>query len=147
MIPVIRRIRVYLRLALRYIVRFLTGRRWTVPLPNQRAVMESRVAEFIRALTPEFYAKRREGNRDLLTGMLVALTSGPSIYMTGWERYKHAANRRTNYRREFATRIVGKPLVYQDRLKNKLGVTEWHQDYTPRSEILAARKRLKQERA
>lgn len=138
-----RRLRVYVRLALRWIVRYFTGRRWTVPLPSQRAIMDSRVAEFIRALTPAFYSKRRDGHRDLLTGMLVALTSGHSVYMTGWERYKHAAQTRSNYRREFATRIVGRPVVYQDRLKNKLGVTEWHQDYTPRREQLAARGRRK----
>jgi hypothetical protein len=141
-----RAMRVYGRVVWRWIVRYLTGRRWTVPLPSQETIMKARIAEFVRALTPEFYAKRRDGNRDLLTGMLVALTSGHSQYLTGWQRYKYAAQKKSNYKTMLATRIVGRPVIYQDRLKNKLGVTEWHQDFTPRSEQLAARKRLKQEK-
>lgn len=137
-----RRLKTLVRVWIRAIVRYLTGRRWTVPLPDQRKVMEARVREFVAALTPEFYAKRRENNRDLLTGMIVALGFGHSQYLTGWERYKHASRTRSNYRREFATRIIGKPVVYSYK-NTKIGVTEWHQDFVPRAEQLAARKRLR----
>lgn len=135
----IRFIRVHARLALRWFVRFLTGRRWTVLLPDPRRIMDARVAEFVRALTPAFYARRRDGNRDLLTGMLVALTSGHSQYMTGWERYKYAATRHSNYRRDIPARLVGRPVVYKNGL-DKLGMTEFHQDYIPRAEQLAPRR-------
>lgn len=134
----IRRVRVLFRLALRYVVRYLTGRRWTVPMPSAKKIMEARIEEFVRALRPQHYAYRRENNRDLLTGMLVALTAGHSVYMTGWERYKFATTRRSNYR-DVPARLVGRPVVYKDGM-NKLGVTEWHQDYTPRAEILAPRR-------
>lgn len=137
-----RRLKVLVRVWLRAIVRYLTGRRWTVPLPDQRKVMEARVREFVAALTPEFYAYRRENNRDLMTGMVIALAAGHSQYMTGWERYKYANRKRTNYRRSLATRIIGKPVVYSYK-NTKIGVTEWHQDFVPRAEQLAARKRLK----
>lgn len=134
----IHRIRVYARLALRWIVRYFTGRRWTVLMPDPRVIMNARVSEFVRALTPAHYAYRRENNRDLLTGMLVALTSGPSVYMTGWERYKYAATRRSNYK-NVPARLVGRPVVYKDGL-NKLGLTEFHQDYVSRAEQLAPRR-------
>lgn len=131
--------RVNARLAFRFVVRYFSGRRWTVPMPDKRAVMRARIDEFIRAMRPQHYAYRRENNRDLLTGMLVALTAGHSLYMTGWQRYKYAAARRSNSRNVPVT-LVGRPVVYQDQLKNKLGVTEFHQDYVSRAEQLAPRR-------
>ena len=73
-----------------------------------------------------------------LTGMLVALTAGHSVYMTGWERYKYAATRRSNYH-DVPARLVGRPVVYKNGL-DKLGMTEFHQDYVPRAEQLAPRR-------
>lgn len=136
----IRRIRVLFRLVLRFVVRYLTGRRWTVAMPDRRALMKTQIEEFVRAMRPQHYAYRRENNRDLLTGMLVALTAGHSLYMTGWERYRFAATRRSNYRpKTTPARLVGRPVVYKNGM-NKLGVTEFHQDYEPRAEQLAPRR-------
>ncbi len=70
--------------------------------------------------------------------MLVALTAGHSVYMTGWERYKYAATRRSNYH-DVPARLVGRPVVYKNGL-DKLGMTEFHQDYVPRAEQLAPRR-------
>ena len=132
----------YFRLVLRYIRRYFTGARWLVPqvvdARKLQSVLVDRVLDQMR-----FLAKREQDNRSLLTGMAVALTSGHSLFFTGWQRYKFAARTRSYYSKSVSGRILGRPVVYQDRLKNKLGVTEWSEHYTPRREQLAARGRRK----
>jgi len=132
--------RVHARLSLRWIVRYLTGRRWTVPLPDKRKVMMSWLRQW--ALTAAQVTLAREGsNRALLTGMVIALTSGPGITYTGWEYYRAHLGAKRNGAKTVA-RFVGRPVVYAYK-NTKIGLTEWRQDYVPRKEMLAARRALR----
>jgi len=141
-----RRIKVLFRVWLRYVVRYLTGRRWTVPLPDRRKVMLSWLRRW--ALTAaEVHLERETSNRALLTGMVVALTAGPSISYTGWEYYRAHLAAKRNGAKGVPTRWIGRPSVYvYGPNKIKVGMTEFIQDYVPRAEQLAARRALKQSR-
>lgn len=137
-----KRIRVLLRLWLRDIVRLLTGRRFsTVLLPDARQAMMAAIRPYIRAAIG-LPSERRQGNRDLLTGMIVALLHGPNLPpWSAWEYYRsHGAARRTNFHRGIPYRVVGRPMVTKHTNGVIVGETEWTQDYTPRAEVLAARR-------
>lgn len=137
----VKRIRVYLRLALRYIRRYFTGARWLVPqIVDGRKLQSAIFDRYLGQL--RFLAARERDNRSLLTGMTVALTAGHSLFLTGWQSYKFAARRRSFYTKATSGRIVGRPVVY-DNKKVKIGLTEWSEHYTPRREALAARGRRK----
>lgn len=133
--------RVNARLALRRAIRFITGRRWLVPqIVDERKLQ---VAMFERLMQQmRFLAAREQDNRSLLTGMVVALTAGHSPFLSGWQRYKFAARTRSYYTKGVSGRIVGRPVVY-DNKRTKVGLTEWSDHYVPRHEQLAARGRRK----
>lgn len=135
-----KRIRVLLRLWLRDVVRLLTGRRFsTVLLPDRHAAMMEASRPYIRAAI-ELPSERRVDNRGLLTGMVVALLHGPNTYpWSGWEQYKYAAQRRSNFR-GVPYKLVGIPAVYKDSSGVKIGLTDWSNDYTSRDETLAPRR-------
>lgn len=132
---------VNLRLALRWVRWYLTGRRWLVPQTvNARKLQSALIDRVVKQVT--FMREREKDNRSLLTGMTVALVAGHTQWLTGWERYKYAARPRSYYSKAVSGQIVGRPVVY-DNKKVKVGVTEWSQNYTPRREALAARGRRK----
>lgn len=136
-----RRIRVYARLALRWVRRFLTGRRWLVPqIVNAQKLQREMIDRLVKQIM--FMRAREKDNRSLLTGMTVALTAGHSLFLTGWQRYKFAARTRSYYTKGVSGRILGRPVVY-DNKRTKIGLTEWSEHYTPRREQLAARGRRK----
>jgi hypothetical protein len=140
----LRRIRVYARIALRWFVRYITGRRYTMPITvDLQKVLPILSKRWTDAAL--FLREREQNNRSLLTGMVVALSTGSVPPYTGWEWYKNAARKRSGLRKGVPYRLVGRPVVYKFK-DTKIGVTEWAQDYVPRSEQLAARKRLKQMR-
>lgn len=131
----------YFRLALRYIRRYFTGARWLVPqIVNAQKLQREMIDRLVSQIM--FMRAREKDTRSLLTGMVVALTAGHSLFLTGWQRYKFAARTRSYYTKAVSGRIVGRPVVYKQGL-NKLGVTEWSEHYTPRREQLAARGRRK----
>jgi hypothetical protein len=150
---------VRLRLLLRWARRWVTGARWTVPLPDRERVRQSQVERFLANVLP-FVTARRGNNRPLLTGMAVALltgmvTRGP---MSGWQAYRGAARRRTHLHRGIPCRLVGRALVTKfprepryrlDGVKipgpvaSFLSEVEWAPGYVTRREQLAARRRLR----
>lgn len=135
------RIRVTLRLALRFIVRYLTGRWTTVALPDRKKIAVASALRFVRSWI-EMAQVRRKDNRDLLTGMIVALQHGKMVHpLTGWERYKSAARPRPCLSKKIPAKVIGWPVVYKSAKGVKVGMTEFHPDYVPRSEVLAARRR------
>lgn len=138
--------RVNARVSLRWCVRYLTGRRYTVPLPDPRRVMMSWLRQWALAAA-QVQVERESSNRALLTGMVVALTAGPSISYSGWEYYRAHLGAKRNGAKGRATRWVGRPSVYAyGPNKIKVGLTEFVQDYVPRAEQLAARRALKRAR-
>jgi len=89
-------------------------------------------------------------NRDLMTGLVVALLYGPvRDPWSGWERYKQAgAHRRSNFHGMAGiAKWVGRPSVVISPKWVKLGLTEFAIDYVPRAEQLAAKRAAKQARA
>lgn len=146
------------RLWWRWIVRWWTGRRFTVPLPDKRKVYVERMMSFLKTVIAE-QARRRENNRDLLTGMVIALLHGPNVLpWSGWEMYKGANRPRSHLKKETVYRLVGRPSVMEYAIapkyrkdgqkkpgpvKGRLGLTEFWQDYVPRREQLAAKGRRK----
>ena len=138
-----RRARVLARLALRWVTWRFTGKWALVPqVVDQKRLIQSILP---RILDAQLFLRQREAdNRSLLTGMVVALQTRSVPPFTGWERYKYAAQRRSNYKTGLPGRVIGKPVVYSFKNGVKLGVIEWSQDFVPRAEQLAARKRLKE---
>lgn len=141
------------RIALRSIRRFFSGARWTVPLPDRNKVLRATMQPFLRALI-EDYSTSRNGNARLLTGMVVALTAGPLLpSYSGWEAYKWSLQQLRRHgpqRPHFSPRSVGRPLVLSiesNGRKVRVGMTEFRQDYVPRAEQLAERKRARKVRA
>jgi hypothetical protein len=87
--------------------------------------------------------ERRKDNRDLLTGMVVALIAGPNLPpWSGWEYYRVHMGRKSSTKR--SGKLVGRPVVYKDEHGTKIGMTEFRVDYVPRQEYLAGRRRHKQ---
>lgn len=133
------------RWALRAFRRWITGRSAMVPqLVSKKVLVEGAMRRF----RTQWAAKtaRRANNRDLLTGMAVALLHGPNIApWSSWEFYKaHLGRRKTHYKPKQKTmRLVGKPLVIQYPNLTKVGGTEWWEGYVPRQEQLAAKKAAK----
>lgn len=135
-------LRVNARIALRVIVRYLSGRSALVPQIVDSEKFYSQMID--RQLAQRrFLIERERSNRSLLTGMVVALIAGHQQFLTGWQRYKYAATRHSGYKTMLATRIIGRPSVMKYPNLVKVGLTEWHQDYTPRREALAAKGRRK----
>ena len=135
-------LRVMSRVVYRWARNWFTGRRYAlrtyVDLSKVYPTMHKRLVDAMMFLND------REGdNRSLLTGLNVALLTKSVPPYTGWEWYKQAARTRSYAPRTGPFRVVGKPVVYAFR-DTKVGVTEWAEDFVPRSEQLAARKRLKQ---
>lgn len=138
-----RRARVLARLALRWVTWRLNGKWALVPqVVDQQKLFRSILPRVVDAQL--FLRQREQDNRSLLTGMVVALLTKIVPPLTGWERYKYAAQRKSNYKRGLPGRVLGKPVVYKFQNGVKIGVTEWSQDFVPRAEQLAARKRLKE---
>lgn len=134
--------RVNARLAVRWCVLYITGRRYTMPVTvDVQKVVAGLMPRFIDAQM--FLREREKNNRSLLTGMVVALMTGSVPPYTGWEWYKQAARRKSNLKKTTVYRWVGRPSVYQYK-NTKIGLTEFVQDYVPRKEQLAARRRLKE---
>lgn len=137
--------RVRLRLAIRWIVRRLTGRYTTVPLPRRENTREAG-QRLIRTFRERFAIResRRKDNRDLLTGMVVALRYGPNLpSLSGWERYRAATMRRLRQNNHDQGREVGRPLVVKFKGGIKVGVTQWRKGYITRKQQLAMRKAAK----
>ena len=130
-----RRLRVLIRVWLRFVRRYLSGRRWTVLLPDRAQVARAHIAR----LLPTMYQSlvdRRKDNRDLLTGVRVAYMFGP---MPHWEMpYRNAFQPRPVSKGE--RRWVGRPLVTRHPNGVKIGETEWWDGYVSRKEQLASRK-------
>lgn len=133
--------RVRLRLAIRWIVRRLTGRYATVPRPQSYRPLR---------WTPEwrqiggFLRTRRQNNRALLTGMVVALLHGPDVSaFSGWERYRAATMRRLRQNNHDQGREIGRPLVVKFKGGIKVGVTQWRKGYITRKQQLAMRRAAK----
>ena len=80
----------------------------------------------------------RRDHRDLLTGMVVALTHGP------WPRRDSRPGewlkKRSGLRRDTPRKVVGRPSVYVHKNRVKVGMTEFVPEYVPRAEALAARR-------
>lgn len=127
----------------RKIIRYLTGRRWTVPLPRREAAHAELMQAFLGNVIP-FLAARRKSNRAPLTGMVVALTAGPNLPpYSGWERYRSSMRSKRSYARGVPVRLVGRPVVYESGAnKTRVGMTEFIPEYVPRKEQLAARRKL-----
>lgn len=133
-----RRTRVLARVWLRTLVRYLTGRSALAPQFVQReallSVFRARILAYMDA-----QRERRKDNRDLLTGMVVALIAGPNLPpWSGWEYYRAHLGRKRSAKGP--GKLVGRPVVYKNEHGVKLGVTEFAADYVPRKEQLAARK-------
>lgn len=137
----LRRLRVLLLLAFRFAIRYLSGRRFTVRLPDRNKVAQG----YINRLLPLIWGHLRQrttNNRDLLTNMTVSLMFGarPHFEMP----YRMASRPWSNVVRGRKYKLVGKPLVTQHPNLTKVGVTEWSQDYVSRSEQLTARRMARQ---
>lgn len=135
--------RVLARVWLRTLVRYLTGRWALVPQLVRR---ETLIADFRRRIIAvmELQRERRKDNRDLLTGMVVALLAGPNLPpWSGWEHYRAHLGRRKRTAKG-SGKLVGRPVVYKNEHGVKLGMTEFAVDYVPRQEYLAGRKAARQ---
>ncbi len=140
-----KRIVTRLRWWLRALRRYLTGRSAMVPQLVKREALMTVFRDRILAYTAA-QVERRKDNRDLLTGMIVALLAGPNLSpWSGWEYYRAHAGRKRNGAKGRATRLVGRPVVYKDEHGTKIGMTEFRTDYVPRKEQLAARKAARKE--
>lgn len=141
-----RRLWVRTRWALRACRRWITGRSAMAPqIVSKKLLVEGMMRRFRTQWTARL--ARRTNNRDLLTGMTVALLHGPNIApWSSWEFYKaHLGRKRSNYKpKRDVARLVGKPLVTKYPPNDtKVGTTEWWQEYVPRQEQLAAKKAAK----
>jgi len=141
------------RIVARFLRRYFSGSRWTVPLPDRNAVVKGAMQPFLRALIAD-YSTLRHTNRRLLTSMVVALTAGPLLpSWSGWEQYRAGLQRLRRVgvtHRPSWTQHVGRPIVMEiesNGRKVKVGLTEFWQGYVPRAEQLTARKRAKQVQA
>ena len=94
------RLIVRLRWWLRTFRRWITGRSAMLPRLMPR---EALVAELVRRAGVRYdeLIVRRKNNRDLLTGMAVALLHGPNLVpWSSWEYYRaHAGRRKSNYKK------------------------------------------------
>lgn len=134
-------LRVRLRLAIRWVVRRLTGRYTTVPLPAKWRPLRW-VREYQRL--SRFFHARRHSNRDLLTGMVVALRYGPNLPLqSGWERYRGATLRRLRQNNHDQGREIGRPLVVKFKGGIVVGVTQWRTGYVTRKQQLAMQRAAK----
>lgn len=133
-----RRLRVLLRVWIRKVRRYLDGSRWTVLLPNKRKIAEYQIRTLL-PLSFQALSERRKDNRDLLTGMRVALMFGP---LPHWEMpYRNAFQPRPSGGRPI--RQVGKPLVTKYPNLTTVGETMWAPDYVTRKEMLESRRQAK----
>lgn len=138
----LRRLRVLLLLAFRFAIRYLSGRRFTVPLPDRNKVAHG----YINRLLPLIWGhlrSRTQDNRDLLTNMTVSLMFGarPHFEMP----YRMASRPWSGVVRGRKYKLVGKPQITKYPPNGTLvGTTEWTQDYVSRSEQLTARRMARQ---
>lgn len=101
----------------------------------RRADALSRRLRFTRAWLEKNAAYRRPHHRDLLTGMVVALSTGLVTRRAMVGRPRNS--RSTGRRRRFGEKIVGRPVVYEKRIEPRdvnsnapvriarAGETEW----------------------
>ena len=134
-------LRVMTRVVYRWARNWFTGRRYTLRTYVSLAPVQKAMAKrWVDAMT--FLAQRENTMAAMLTGLNVALLTHSVPPFTGWEWYKQAARTRSYAPKKGPYRVVGKPVVYSFR-DTKVGVTEWADDFVPRADQLAARKRLK----
>jgi hypothetical protein len=98
----------------------------------RRANELSRRLRFTRAWLEKNATYHRPHHRDLLTGLVVALTTGLVTKRAPVGRPRNS--RTTGRRRRFGERLVGRPVVYEKRIDNpsaprvritRVGETEW----------------------
>lgn len=125
----------------RWLITWLTGKwAYTPPKVSDVAARTEVSVKLAKAYLDRVLARPTRDNRDLLTGMVVALTAG------GWPHkepdFRGALDRcRRRASRVRGGRLIGRPQVLKYPNGVKVGTTSWAVDYVPRSEVLAAKRR------